>query len=276
MKKALACLSIIVIVFSVMQSNLARANPYSPVPTIGILYPHSASFTCYSNASVPIKIGVLLPATNDMGNYTPKISYCLDNKENITLTNITKGEQWAKENPMQPPMSFTASSTIYNLAEGNHTLGAYSSTPDGIILSDEVIFTVDSGYVIPKLTLLSPQNKTYTENQVQIIFTINAEYKNAHYMFDYDLASSHDVFITGNTTLTNLSEGKHKIMVFADFHDKYNRATPTGEGTSFYIDTNKPNSLVSDNQVTIIGLTILAIAILATITSLNRIRKKQE
>src|SRR5665647_316474 len=169
-----------------------------------------------------------------------------------------------------------SNSTVYNLSEGNHTLRAYSSTPDGKVLSDEIIFTVDSNYVTPKLTLLSPQNKIYATNQVPIIFTINAEYKNAKYMLDYDSANRQTVFITGNTTLPNLSEGKHKIMVFASFYDKYNIGTPTGQGTSFSIDTTKlQNNLASDNQATIIGLTILDIAILATIILFYRRRKRQ-
>jgi hypothetical protein len=117
------------------------------------------------------------------------------------------------------------------LTEGNHTIRAYSS--GGKLVTNELIFTVDSTYRSPELTLISPKNITYTINQVPLIFSTNKEYDNAIYRLDYDSESNSTISIVKNTTLTNLTEGIHRIMVSAVCFDKYHPygiATAQGVG----------------------------------------------
>jgi hypothetical protein len=276
--KTIATLLILVTVLSVMQLSSSIANPYTQVPTLSILSPHPSWERCYSNASIPIKIGILLSETSNTEEYTPHISYNLDNGENITLTNITKGEHWAKEYPLQPPVSFTASATLYNLTEGNHTLSAYSFGSDGKVLSDEIIFTVDSSYKNPELTLISPKKLTYTTSQVQLIFSTNKEYKNARYILDYHLESQRAqgyISINGNITLTNLTDGTHKIILFADCYDNYHNRISISQGTSFNVsinanNTKAENTTEAQNNLTIdyklIFLTTAAVAVILVIS----------
>ena len=266
---------------------LVKANPYVQAPTLGILSPHPSWDSCYSNASVPLKIGVLVLETSVSGVYAPQISYSLDNGKNITLTNLTKGEHWAKASPIQPTVSFTASSALYNLTEGNHTLSAYLFDSDGKVLSDEIIFTVDSSYKNPELALISPKNVTYTTSQVQLIFSTNKEYKNARYILDYHLGFQGYIFINGNTTLTNLTEGIHKIIVFADCYDEYHDRISVAQGTSFNVSINVNATKVEDttkaqNNLTIdYKLIFLATATVAVIVVIScvvlgySIRKKK-
>ncbi len=217
----------VLLVLLFMSSNtqfvsLTVGNPYYDVaPTLRIIFPYTPMVRCYSNVSVPLKIGVLVLNSSVEGDYTPQICYSLDNGNNITLTNVTKGDPWAKVSWLQSTVSFTASSTLYNLSEGNHTLSAYSIS-DGKELSDEVIFTVDSSYRDPELILISPRKLVYTSSEVQLIFSTNKAYKNARYLLDYHLdPRAHYVDIDGNITLTNLTDGLHKIIVFADCYDEY-------------------------------------------------------
>jgi hypothetical protein len=249
-KRIFALSMVFILIFSTTleMQPLVEANPANPYPAIAILDPNSWKGCCYSNASISLKIGVLLAKTNVPAVYYPQvdnISYSLDSKENVTLSNF-KPEGWAKTYPGEPIVSLTVSSTLYNLTEGNHTLRAYSS--DGKLVTNELTFTVDSNYRGPKLTLISPKNTTY-KNQVELIFSINKDYKNARYLLDYESSNYHGpIPIKGNTTLTNLAEGTHKIMVFADCIDRY---TPdgiaTGQGIGFTIDKDAQTSSPSPN-----------------------------
>jgi hypothetical protein len=158
---------------------LVEANPFSGKyysgPVLEILTPYPSKERCYSNASVEIKIGVLLENSSS-SVYPSKVSYSLDNGEKIALTNVIS-EHWAKAGSIQPTVPFTANITLYNLTEGNHTLCAYLIDSKGKELVKEIIFTIDSSYRDPELTLISPQKINYTTNQVQLIFSTNKEFR---------------------------------------------------------------------------------------------------
>jgi hypothetical protein len=233
------------------------------IPTLVIKSPWDGNSTCYRNDSIP----VLVLVTNS--NNIVDISYCLDNQKNVTIPNFSNGTFAGLG------IGIMGNTTLHNITEGNHTLRACSLDSTGNVLSDEVTFTVDSSYQISKLAFISPQNKTYETNQVQLTFTINKNFTNAKYILDDLTNFTKTASIEANTTLTNLSEGTHRLIVFAYAYDRY--GSGIGNSISFTIDATKSqNNFVLNNQVTIIGLTILAIAILATIISLYKIRRKQE
>ncbi len=284
MKKVLAALLILVTTLSVMQLNVSNANPYTKIPSLSFLSPNPSWVRCYSNASVPVKIGILFSNTSDTRNYVPHVFYSLDQGENITFTNITKGEHWAKEYPMQPPLSFTANTTLCNLAEGNHTLNVYTFDVKGNLLSDELTFVVDSSYKSPEFTLISPKKINYTSSEVQLVFWTNKEYKDARYILDYHLNSSaRYIHFNGNTTLTNLGNGTHKIIVFADCYDEYYDGISLAQGTSFNVSvnenaiTNVQKDLPADYKPT--NMTTATIAVIVAISSIVLgyliIKKKQ-
>jgi hypothetical protein len=253
--------------------SLTVGNPYYDVaPILRILFPYTPIVCCYSNVSVPLKIGLLLLNNSVEEDYTPQICYSLDNGNNITLTNVTKGESWAKVSWLQSTVSFTASSTLYNLSEGNHTLSAYSVS-GGKQLSAKVTFKVDSSYKDPELTLISPTKSVYTTSEVQLIFSTNKAYKNARYTLDYhlDTERTHYVSIDGNTTLTNLTDGLHKIIVFADCYDEYHDGISVAQGTSFNVsvDVNAvkvEETIEAQNNLTIdYGLIFVTSAVVAIV-----------
>jgi len=256
----------ITLVFSLLVSlmvgvqPLVKANPYYDVaPTIGILSPYPSGECCYSNASVPLKIGILVLENRYGGAFTPQVFYSLDNGDNITLTDLKEGEHWAKVSWLQSTVSFTVSSTLYNLTEGNHTLSAYAIS-DGKVLSAERVFTVDSSYKSPELTLISPKKITYTTSEVPLIFSTSKEFKSAKYLLDYHLNSQGSrgyISIDGNITLTNLADGIHKIILLAECFDKYYSGS-LYQGTSFNVSIN--------GNTTLTGLTEYADATLDSST----------
>lgn len=277
MKRIFALTIVFILIFSLVLEvqPLSDANPANPYPSIAIIDPQVWWYKCYSNASIPLKIGVLLVKTSAPGVYSPQvdnISYSLDSKDNVTLTNLMP-EGWAKTNPDDPVVSFTVSSTLHNLSEGNHTLRAYSS--DGKLVTEEKIFTVDSTYRNPELTLISPRNITYSTNQVPLIFGLNKdEYKNALYRLDYDSGSCKAITIDGNTTLANLTEGFHKIMVSAVCIDKYHKYGVTiAQGIGFTIDKDAQTSSPSPNAPEFPSFAIVFL-ITVTLAFTLAIRKK--
>jgi len=63
----------------------------------------------------------------------------------------------------------------------------------------------------PTISLLSPENKTYTTNNVSLSFIVNE----APSWMGYSLDSQDAVTIEGNTTLTALPCGEHSLKVYA-------------------------------------------------------------
>ena len=74
----------------------------------------------------------------------------------------------------------------------------------------------DPSYVLehtpPAITLLSPLNQTYNQSSVSLVFTVNK----AVNWTEYSLDGQQNVTLTGNTTLTGLSNGQHNITVYAN------------------------------------------------------------
>ncbi len=63
----------------------------------------------------------------------------------------------------------------------------------------------------PQITIISPENKTYRSSSVHLNFTVN---ESTSWM-GYSLDGKENQTITGNTTLTNLHNGSHNIIVYA-------------------------------------------------------------
>ena len=196
--------------------NLAKAN-YLPPPSLEIFSPISPGV--YPNASVLLNVRVnILPSEPDI----TCIRYSLDGKANVTITNLAKEENvgyWTStKGVIASGTAFSAKVFMDNLADGAHMLVVYARYANGKEMPKSREFTVDTNYkpYTPELAILSPQNKTYTTAEVPLTFTINEPILHAHYMLDrHDpfLFLSGDTELTGNSTLTDLSNGMHNITI---------------------------------------------------------------
>jgi len=63
----------------------------------------------------------------------------------------------------------------------------------------------------PTISILSPENKTYTVNDVPLTFTVSELTS----WIGYSLDGQANMTITGNTTLSGLSDGSHSLIVYA-------------------------------------------------------------
>jgi hypothetical protein len=88
----------------------------------------------------------------------------------------------------------------------NHTLGIFTFDIGSI---STVFFTIDR--TPPKTSVLSIENKTYSDSDVTLNFTVSESTLNISYSLD----GQENVTVAGNTTLAGLSNGAHDITVYA-------------------------------------------------------------
>ena len=67
----------------------------------------------------------------------------------------------------------------------------------------------------PTISIISPENKTYTANNVSLTFTVNELTS----WIGYSLDGQANVTVTRNTTLSGLSYGSHNLIVYANDTD---------------------------------------------------------
>jgi hypothetical protein len=206
-RKALALTLILALSISIMAGTqtleVAKAN-FLPAPAIIIYSPAPIIST---NTSIPLSVGV-----NILKNSPEivRILYNVDGNSNVTLTNLTRTDNvWF--DPDKVGSEFRATSILDNLAEGNHILKVYSQDAAGKEMSSSVEFTVDTHYKYPEVVLLSPQNTTYASTEVPLTFTCDRQIWSADYILE---GEGGHISLSGNKTLTGLSNGTHTIKVY--------------------------------------------------------------
>jgi hypothetical protein len=85
----------------------------------------------------------------------------------------------------------------------------------------------------PAVRVVSPENKTYTVNNISLTFTLSESIS----WIGYTLNDQANVTITGNTTLTGLSNGLHNLTVYATDTDGN-----TGVSETVYFSVKAPES----------------------------------
>lgn len=148
------------------------------LPSISIFSPENKT---YSTNAIPLTFAI-----DEIG---PWIGYSLDRQTNITIPGDTM---------------------LSGLSDRMHTIVVYASDIAGNIgSSDMVLFSVDT--TPPGISILSPENKTYYGNDIPLTFAVDESVS----WISYSLGGQTNETITGNTTLTGLSDGSHSLMIYA-------------------------------------------------------------
>jgi len=248
--------SVLVIIFlmaSIAQMVAVEANPYNVIsPYLFIESPDASPWVIYQTTSIPIEVEVLpAPKTNLV-----EISYILDGAPNVKLS-ITRYET---------SLTCFGKGTLENLTDGYHKVIAVSTDSKGNVLSDSITFLVNTTLRFPTL-LLSPNNTTFYSKEIPLTYTINDPKYTVYYRLDN---SSKQITLTGNTTLSGLSEGQHTITAVASDH-KTGTGLYSKQIANFTIDTINPTptptptpSVPEFSWLTILPLflSILAIVVL--------------
>jgi len=133
------------------------------------------------------------------------------------------------------------------------------------IVGAEVISELD--ITPPTIFILSPENKTYPENDVPLTFTVSESTS----WIGYSLDSQMNVTISGNTTLAGLSDGSHSLVVYAN-----DTAGNTGASEIIYftIETQPEPQPAEPFPTWIVAvIVIVVIALVAVLVRTYRKRK---
>jgi hypothetical protein len=238
------------------QMVAVKANPYNYIkPQIFIESPTLAKSEIYQTTSIPIEVTVYPgPKINLVDIY-----YILDGGPNIKLS-ITRYEN---------SVGYFGRGTLDNLTNGYHTLkGSLISDYQGKILSDSITFLVNTTFRFPTL-LLSPNNSTYNSKEIPLTYTID----DSKYLVYYELDNSGQTRLTGNTTLSGLSEGQHTIKAFAadfmtdtgiyskqtaNFEINTTKTAPTSTPTPTPIEVGGNDSSFLSNSELIVAVAVVA------------------
>ncbi len=207
------------------------------------------------------------------GNINYSIVYSLDEQNNVTFVLVKHnfGWQYQDKNYLDGSVELPALST------GSHRLTVYVqsaiSTYDGTwhsyadIESQTVYFTVFSS-----IRLLM-EYKTYNSTEIPLNFFVNGMSSKITYSLDNQANKT----ITGNTTLTGLTEGTHSLIIYAN--------NKVENVTNFDIATFTINKPLSPSQIpsqthsseflSLILLLFLAIALLSVVFIVRKRKAKK-
>jgi len=166
-----------------LASIITVGPPDITPPIISILSPEDKTYAIND-----------VPLTFTVSESTSWIGYSLDNQANVTMTgNIT----------------------LTDLAEGSHNIIVYANDTAGNMgSSDMVYFAIQTSPIDttpPSISIVSPENKTCDTTDIPLTFTVDESVLWMAYSFD----NKANATITGNTTLSGLSDGSHSLIVYA-------------------------------------------------------------
>lgn len=103
-----------------------------------------------------------------------------------------------------------------------------------LLAANEMYAPLGYGTVPPELRVLSPENKTYTSKNIQLVLTVNRPTN----WIGYSLDGRANVTVVGDTMLSDLAEGAHSIKV--SVNDTFGNLVST-DLVYFSVDTISPS-----------------------------------
>ncbi len=151
----------------------------------------------------------------DYGTVPPKLQ--ITSPENKTYSdvylsyNINKGVDWIGYSiDNQSNVTITEETKLFGLSQGPHTIMLYANDSQGNMgSSSPVYFSLDS--LPPSIMILIPQNQSYSSTDMQLTFIVNKTVSE----LSYNLDGEGNITIIGNVTLPALSDGSHRLTVYA-------------------------------------------------------------
>lgn len=168
-------------------------------------------------SSPAIANGVVYTSFPD-GNF-----YALNATNGDKLWNYTTGSGYSSPAVVGDVVYFGSGDSLYalNTINGDKVWNYTGSGSSPVVVDGVVYFGLGSKvYALgepysttpPKIAVLSPLSQTYNESSVPLVFTIRGKWVN---WTGYSLDGKETITVTGNTTLTGLSNGSHNVTVYA-------------------------------------------------------------
>jgi hypothetical protein len=270
MRKTIALLLVLVLIASSTVSFLpVKANPYMyhesvsapayvKLPNITIASPRENAF--YStNGTITLSFNVTGPdAPNLLTKYLSIVDYKGDWMQDAEHAYRTKN--FEEYTPDDFPFFLEFNFNITGIPNGKHSIiitalggGGYAEGLTwysfGINSSSSVDFTMGT---IPIVSFLSFQNSTFKSSFVPLNFTVDQPVSEMAYCLD----GQRIMTISGNTTLTGLSNGYHNVTVYAT--DVFGNVGAS-ETLFFNVDAPEPESFPTVPVVAVSSASILVV-----------------
>ena len=224
----LCCLLFLVALLVGFQSVQAQyADDGRPFPLASPITITSPSNTTYSSGLLMLDVSFKLMLDVEKTNIT--LLYSLDGKENVTVpvsviffpieTTVTY-ENGTTQTGISSIFSYyiiKGSIALPELSEGFHKISVYGryehvgGSNFGVFDNASVHFTVNDG-LAPIISNLSVENKTYSQDKLNLNFTVD---ESASWM-GYCLDRQANVTLNENFTITKLSPGSHTLNIYAN------------------------------------------------------------
>jgi len=214
-------------------ARLTKANPFSQAdyqgempptsePIMTISFPLNNTILNTNNISVVLNVSIVKNTSQTYSKYQKhneyiyKIYYTSDWQKNETCIceNPQINSWWRRQ-------TFNYQLDLADIPEGKHNLTFYAIEAGyyypslfeyysfSANVSSAIAFTVDTAS--PNVKVFSLANQTYYTSNVPLNFTVSK----LTTQIKYSLDGQKNVTITGNTTLTELPSGDHRITVYA-------------------------------------------------------------
>jgi len=208
--------------------------------------------------------GIALTTTGEMA---PKRIYILNVRTTLLPTDVTlqvydpEADSWTIGAKMPTARSNVGFAVVNDkiYAIGGNTASfspaVFPGYPDVTIrqyATNEEYTPFEYGTVPPKISVISPENQNYNVSSVSLAFTLDRPVV----WMGYSLDGQETVTITGNTTLSALSNGLHNVTVYAK--DSFENMG-ISETIYFSVEVPFPTTLViaSIVSVAVIGVGLL-------------------
>jgi hypothetical protein len=160
----------------------------------------------HTNPTVDVSFDFAIPV-----NWTPinSFSYSLNETTHTKLTSTSKSAITYHV--------YHVSGTLNDLPKGYYEIKIYANYVNGTSQEiDRGAFSVDPDFREPTLKVVSPSNQTtYHTNSVHLTYSIDSKVIWSYYALDStsNMPAGNFIPFNGNITLTDLSEGSHRIIV---------------------------------------------------------------
>ncbi|MBN1244483.1 hypothetical protein JXA31_02700 [Candidatus Bathyarchaeota archaeon] len=172
-----------------------------------------------SGVTAPKRI-YLVGGTNETGYNT--VTYAYDSVSDVWSTGVS----------MPTPRLYLGLAVVDDIL---YAIGGVNG--ENWLNVNEQYMPLGYGTVPPELHVLSPENTTYASNDIQLVLSVNRPTT----WMGYSLDDQDNVTITGDTELSDVSEGPHSITVYVN--DTFGNMISSGN-VSFSVDTFSPQIVV--------------------------------
>lgn len=271
MKRAIALfliLTLLILAVVGMRSTelvMAESDAFAEPPIITILSPESKTqATNNITLSFNVRIGnVIDPRINSSELLSimniNAVYYQVDWQQNRTYVDWENNTY--EDFKRIAVQTLTFSCDLTGIPEGNHIILVHATeeipNPDLLFLPIEYTsfafanFTIDT--TPPSVLILSPEATAYDTSDVPLNFTVNESVSQVTYSLD----GQKNVTVSGNMTLTELSDGAHNITVYA-----WDDAGNIGASETVYFSIKQPEAFPTLLIVAIVVIVAVVCAIL--------------